>query len=140
MTLDKFEELVGHTLNMVERTKDEVIFTLENGDKYRLNHEQDCCESVSLEDVCGDLLDLVGSPIIRAEERISREPTDEIKAEREAEEAKQKAEQGESYYRWDYESETWTFYEIATNKGSVTIRWYGTSNGYYSETVYFEKV
>jgi hypothetical protein len=37
-------------------------------------HSQDCCESVSLDDISGELADLVNSPITKAEEVTSNEP------------------------------------------------------------------
>lgn len=122
-SLKKFEDLLGHTLTNVEKRHttnrdgckdDELIFTVDDGTKYKLYHEQDCCEQVKIEDVVGDLRDLVGMPILIAEEASSR---GEIKE--------------------DCESYTWTFYKLATQKGHVTIRWYGTSSGYYSESVDF---
>jgi hypothetical protein len=86
-------------------------------------HSQDCCECVTVEDICGDLEDLIGTPILQADESISSERPEDAP---------------EPEYRSD--SQTWTFYRLATIKGSVVIRWYGSSNGYYSETVDFEKV
>ena len=125
-------QLLGKTLTDVLKSEesDEIIFTVDNGDRYRMYHYQDCCESVSIDDICGDLNDLIGSPILVAEENSSQESTAEQLAEKEKEEA----ERGENYYDWD-ESFTWTFYKLATIKGYVDIRWYGTSNGYYSESV-----
>lgn len=116
--------LKGLTLKRVERLPDESIdFEVDDGRVFSMCHEQDCCESVTIDDICGDLQDLVGSPILQAEE-VSNEPP-----------AKPKSE--EVYCD---ESETWTFYKLATIKGAVTIRWYGTSNGYYSESVDFKEI
>lgn len=108
--------LVGKTLNKIEIKEnygdDELYFYCDNGEIYKMYHEQNCCESVAIDDICGELDDLVGSPILIAEE-----VTDE----------------GET----EWGTHTWTFYKFATDKGYVTIKWYGESNGYYSESVDF---
>lgn len=119
----RVSELLGKRLSSLMRDgNDELLFFCDDGSYYRMYHEQSCCESVTIEDICGDLQDLVGTPILQAEEVVSREDPEG-------------AEIGE-----ERESFTWTFYKFATIKGSVTIRWYGESNGYYSERVDFEKV
>ena len=117
-------ELKGKTLSSVENHGDELIFTTTEGEVYRMYHEQDCCESVYIEDIVGDLEDLVGSEILRAEE--SSDLFDVIRT-------------AENEQSNTDESYTWTFYKFATRKGYVDIRWYGSSNGYYSESVSFIK-
>lgn len=46
--IKKFEDLLGHTLSDCVVGSDTVVFTLLNGDKYQLYHDQDCCENVSV--------------------------------------------------------------------------------------------
>mgnify|MGYP005865371085 CR=1 FL=1 len=106
-----------------------------------------------VEDVCGDLNDLVASPLVLAEEVSSQErkerltrlsdPTtfrvEDLDAEQRA------AEQGDNILSKllpiiTAESYTWTFYRFATAKGHVTVRWLGTSNGYYSKRATFDEV
>ena len=131
------EVLKGKTLEKVYVKGDEIKFDTAEGNSYRMYHSQDCCESVSIEEIIGDLSDLVGSPILLAEEVSSTEPEPNIKAERDKERAEAEASGG---YYYGHDSETWTFYKLSTIKGSVTIRWYGSSNGYYSESVSFEEI
>jgi hypothetical protein len=128
--------LKGKTLTAIDVGDDEIKFATSDGELYGMYHSQDCCESVGVEEIIGELEDLIGSPILIAEERSSDEPDDATKAQRAKDKVEAEA-KGEYYSDYAYESETWTFYELATNKGSVTIRWYGTSNGYYSESVDF---
>lgn len=90
---------------------DHIIFERQDGREYYLFHPQNCCERVFIEDICGDIDDPIGSPILVAEERNNEERD------------------------FDGQQQEWTFYELATVKGSVTIRWYGASNGYYSTSV-----
>lgn len=116
--------LVGRTLARVDNLDNaEIRFTTDSGDIYALYHNQDCCESVYVEDVIGDLADLIGSPILSAELVTSNENPEGV-------------DPPEEYQ----DSFTWSFYKLATIKGSVTIRWYGESNGYYSEEVTFAKL
>ena len=117
--------LKDEILTSVEKTKDNhygdvITFTTVDGKRYRMFHDQGCCESVNIEDIIGDLDDLVGSPILMAEEVTSND----------VQERKKQSEYSEDSF-------TWTFYKFATMKGYVTIRWLGESNGYYSEGVDF---
>lgn len=108
-------DLVGQTVVKVNQTggyEDQLEFILEDGRAFIWYHSQSCCEGVSIEDITGSLDDLIGSPILVAEERTQNKED-------------------------SYGAEMWTFYEFATNKGSVTIRWFGESNGYYSVDVDF---
>lgn len=120
MSIENFEDLLGATLTAVVNNGDEMLFTLDNGKQYKLYHDQDCCEYVRVEDIIGELDDLIGSPLLMAEEVSSLD------------EPPPSGGYVESY--------TWTFYKLATIKGYVTIRWLGESNGYYSESVYFAKL
>ena len=108
-----FEFIVGKTFISItiNKEKDRVTFKANDGSEYEMYHDQDCCENVYIESIVGDLTDLMDSEILVAEERKSSETHVS-------------------------DSFTWTFYTFRTIKGSVDIRFYGTSNGYYSESVY----
>lgn len=104
-------DMLGKTFSRVVADEDTVTFQNDEV-RYVLYHSQDCCESVVVEEIIGDIEDLEGWPLL-----ISREDHDADGPE------------------LNEESYTWTFYNFATFKGYVTIRFLGTSNGYYSEDV-----
>lgn len=111
--------LEGKTLVRIEQSDDEIKFVTSDGDEYLMFHNQDCCEHVYIDDIDGNLQDLLGSPVISAYESCNEEEPD---------------------MEYSYESYTWTFYRITAGKTTVCIRWFGSSNGYYSESVTFMKV
>lgn len=118
-----FNKILGKTITKatVNQQNDEIEFICSDGTVFKMFHEQDCCESVSIDDITGDLSDLYGSPILLAEENCNSELTEEQKKD-----------------EYVPESFTWTFYTLRNINATVQIRWLGTSNGYYSESVAFE--
>jgi hypothetical protein len=115
-----FSSLVGQTISKIQggEGEDELNLEMSNGDRYRMYHGQNCCESVYIEEIHGDLNDIIGEEILRAEELTPDLPR---------------------LNKYD-ERYTWTFYVIETNSSYATIRWYGSSNGYYSTEVSFIKI
>lgn len=99
---------------------DSITFYTLSGKRFRMHFEQDCCSTCSIEDICGDVADIEGLVVdARCETNCdSHDPATEGCA----------------------ESFTWTFYILQTQKGCVTIRWFGSSNGYYSETTSFTQL
>lgn len=111
------EELVGKVITKIEgATQYSEVITFECADLhiYEMFHYQDCCESVTVEDISGNIEDILNLPILRAYESVNNNASGH-----------------------NYNSITWTFYTIVTHKAAIVIRWCGKSNGYYSESVTF---
>lgn len=103
----------------VEKSMMSITFFTKSGRVFKMYHEHDCSEHVSIDDIEGDLDDLIGYPLTISEESTNRE---------------------DSFGRTVDDSFTWTFYRFATIKGWCIIKWLGESNGYYSEAVDFYEI
>jgi hypothetical protein len=108
------KNMVGKVFTRVSGGVGDGELVFENDtERFVFFHYQDCCESVDINDIVGDLEDLVGEPLLIAEE-VSGMTEPDVE---------------------HYESYTYTFYKFATRRGYVDVRWLGESNGYYSESV-----
>lgn len=109
------KQMLGRVFVRVEGSvgDGEMTFVRDDGVRFVFHHFQDCCEHVRIEDIVGDLQDLVGEPLLVAEESSNEDGPE--------------PEYADSY--------TWTFYKFATRRGYVDVRWLGESNGYYGESV-----
>ena len=113
---DEFEALKGKVITHIYSPSDASIIYIKTQDAcYKMFHAQDCRESVYLEDVAGDWQDIIDHEILLAETVTNA-------------------------YTANDSHVTWTFYKLSTIKGSITLRWFGTSNGYYSEEVEFTEI
>ena len=111
--LVEIDSIKGMTMKRVEEFGDKVVFMTNDDRHFELKHVQDCCESVYLEDLCGDVNDLVGYPLVECHESSTKQEGSAVDGEN---------------------SRTWSFYRFSTVKGTVTVRFMGESNGYYSES------
>ena len=98
-----FSALKGLTLTKIERGTNEdsnesLLFTSDDGRKFMMSYYQDCCAYCYIEEIHGDLDDLIGTPILMAEEVSSSEPTDEAIAKRKAEYEIQKQKEGDNFF------------------------------------------
>lgn len=113
MGIEILKDKVLTAVRGAQQHSHEIIFTTNEGQCFIMHHRQDCCEQVWLEEVIGDISDILDSPILIAEERSNIELNSDGYGDR----------------------QEWTFYTISTIKGTVDLRWYGYSNGYYATNV-----
>jgi len=113
----EIEVLVGEVLTHIDTDEknNEIMLTTESGKIIKIFHDQDCCETVAIEDTEGEWHKLVGKVIV---------------------EASKDEKQGEC----DYGSITETTLKFRVDDATVISRWIGESNGYYSESVDIEDV
>lgn len=86
---------------------------------FAIRHEQDCCEDVWFVDGEEDISDMVGDYLVKIRIDVSPQDRDSNRID---------------------ECSTWTFVTIQTLRNSYSFRWYGESNGYYSETVQLDDI
>ena len=108
---EQFPAMIGKVFTSVWATDSRLVFENER-EAFSFEHYQDCCETVEIKDITGDLKDLIGTPVLLAEMTWREATPGEVG-----------------------ECGTWSFYKFRTINGDVTVCWLGESNGYYSETV-----
>lgn len=119
----KLQDIIGKSIASVKGLDEgstEVKIKFTDGSVMVFCHYQDCCEYVRLHDFELTVLDeskLVGGVVNDA-----REDTNDA---------------GDYPDLFNF-SGMWTFYNINTSRGCISMRWLGESNGYYSEAVDIE--
>lgn len=109
----EFAELKNKVFSSVY-VKDDSLHFVNDTEHFCFHHSRVCCEHVYIESIVGELNDLENTPILVAE-------------------------MTQSFNRVN-KHETWSFYKFGTVNGWVDIRWFGESNGNYSEEAKLYKV
>jgi hypothetical protein len=113
-----FDNLIGETIIdlVVDTANKEVQLHLLCGRSFKLYHNQDCCEEFSVEGIDGGIEGILNSPLLLAEHVSIHKEVD------------------------GYGSETSHWYKLGMIKDTITLRFIGSSNGYYSEAVDFIEI
>tara|TARA_R100000951_G_scaffold113672_1_gene116162 strand:+ start:92 stop:463 length:372 start_codon:yes stop_codon:yes gene_type:complete len=116
MVMNDYQEcldnMVGRVVKYVDVDHDQMKITCEDNSVFTFYHEQDCCESVYIYETEGEPMSLKGWKLLLVDMEATREdnaPYDE--------------------------SRTTTVVKFITNENTVSVKWIGESNGYYSESV-----
>lgn len=111
-----FTDLVGKTIVCcsAKQYDTEITFQCSDGTVYGMSCSEieSIFQEVKLEEIVGDIEDILNTPICLAEESSNSEKSTEV----------------------------WTFYTIRTNKGTVVFRWLGWSEGYYAMDADFYQI
>ena len=116
ITIDK---IIGKTVKSVtgEIGSGDLTLKFTDGTIAYFYHSQDCCEDVSIDDIVGDTISMVGQKLLKASIKVSENCGNTPK------------------HSYEDDSYTWTFLTLATIKGYVDVKFYGSSNGYYGEDI-----
>lgn len=105
------DNMVGRVVKYVDIDYDQMKITCEDNSVFTFYHEQDCCECVYITDTEGEPMSLKGWKLLL----VDMEET--------------------IHQSYGYESKTTTVVKFVTDENTVSVKWIGESNGYYSESV-----
>jgi len=117
-TYDKFRGKIISDIAGLATDSDKIEIFFEDNYRMILEHDQDCCEQVYVDQVDNDVNRHIGAIFYELIEKIVTN--------------KECPQWSVKEYN---DSMTATFYDLITSKGRLSFRWKGESNGYYSESV-----
>ncbi len=118
--MDSPDYLLNKQIKKINLESDRIEFILKDKGKLIAHHCQDCCEYVHIEQINGDLINIINKDITSITNEFGFDTPKTVKIP-----------------EWPPESITWTSLKIGSELGVVEFLWRGESNGYYSESVDF---
>ena len=111
----ELKSLVGEVLSHVDESDGDLLLTTQSGRQIRFYHDQECCESVYIEDQDGEWHELIGKVLTNVSE--SSDFSDD-----------------------DLDCVQKTEFAFTADDTTVVSKWHGESNGYYSTDVSIREI